>query len=333
MQKKMVAAAAATLIAALVVSGCSKPADKAAAQPAAQQQAAYDIKSKLPNLGKPIDKYDKFFEEKDGVKHFYLYMEEKEWEILKDVKVPVWSFNGTVPGPEIRVKKGDKVAVHYRNTSSQPHSIHFHGQLGLSQAMDGVPATSATVNPGKEFTYEFVAENSGSLMYHCHVATFQHVDMGMYGALIVEDPEDEKLNIDKEYTFMLDDWAVGTMDPFKIVTKQDYNYFTINGKAFPETTPIEGKVGERIRIRFMNMGYRSFSIHSHGYGGLITHLDGFPVPQPYERDIFTVAPGERMDVVITLREGIYPWHDHQLENVLNNGEYLGGATFLVIGKK
>ena len=77
----------------------------------------------------------------------------------------------------------------------------------------------------------------------------------------------------------------------------------------------------------------SFSIHSHGYGALITHLDGFPVPQPYQRDIITVAPGERTDVMITVREGIYPWHDHALENVLNNGEYLGGATFLVIGKK
>ncbi|MFZ5817592.1 MAG: multicopper oxidase family protein [Bacillota bacterium] len=332
MSKKMVAALAATLIAALAVTGCSKPAQPTAA--AAEQQAAYDIKSKIPFAGNEINKYDKFYEEKDGVKHFYLYMEEKEWEILKGVKVPAWTFNGTVPGPEIRVKKGDKVAVHFRNTASQPHSIHFHGQLGLSQEMDGVPATSKTVNPGQEFVYEFDAENSGTLMYHCHVATYYHVDMGMYGAFIVEDPEgDADLKVDKEYTFILDDWAVGTMDPFKLATKQDYNYFTVNGKAFPETTPIEGKVGEKVRVRFINMGYRDFAIHSHGYGGLITHLDGFRLPAPYQRDVFTVAPGERMDVIITLREGIYPWHDHQLENVLNNGEYLGGATFLVIGKK
>jgi len=334
--KKLVAAAAASLIAVLAVTGCSKPAETTAqkpaeTQPAAEQKpAAYDIKSKIPWAGKEIQKPEKFFEEINGVKHFYLYVEEKEWEILKGVVVPAWTFNGTVPGPEIRVKKGDKVAVHFKNTSSQPHSIHFHGQLGLSQAMDGVPATSATVNPDKEFVYEFDAVNSGTLMYHCHVATYYHVDMGLYGAFNVEDPEDPKY--DKEYTFILDDWAVGTMDPFKLATKQDYNYFTVNGKAFPETTPIEGKVGEKVRVRFINMGYRSFSIHSHGYGGLITHLDGYKFPTPYMRDVFTVAPGERMDVEVTLREGIYPWHDHQLENVLNNGEYLGGATFLVIGK-
>jgi FtsP/CotA-like multicopper oxidase with cupredoxin domain len=154
----------------------------------------------------------------------------------------------------------------------------------------------------------------------------------MYGGMII-DPKNEKKDWDKEYTLILDDWAVGTMDPFATVTKRDYNYFTVNGKAFPETVPIEGKVGERVKLRFINMGYRSFSMHTHGYGALITHLDGYPVPQPYQRDVITVAPGERTDILITLREGIYPVHDHQLENVLNNGEYLGGATFLIIGKK
>jgi len=325
MKRILMTAAVAAMIAAVALTGCSKAeTDKKAA--AAQKN------NPIPLAGKPVNKYDKFYEEKDGVKHFYLWIEEKESEILKGVKVPTWTFNGTLPGPEIRVKEGDKVAVHFRNTGSQPHSIHFHGQLGLSQQMDGVPATSATVNPGKEFAYEFVAESTGTMMYHCHVATYHHVDMGMYGAMIVE-PKDEKKDWAKEYTIILDDWAVGDMDPFTNVTSRRYNYFTANGKAFPETVPVEGKVGEKVKIRFINMGYRSFSIHSHGYGGWITNLDGFPVPQPYQRDVFTVAPGERTDVVITMREGIYPWHDHQLENVLNNGEYLGGATFLVIGKK
>lgn len=322
------AIAVAALATVAVVTGCAAktaPATDKSQAPAAQKA------NPIPNAGKPVNKYDKFFEEKDGVKHFYLWIEEKEHEVLKGVKVPVWSFNGTVPGPEIRVKEGDKVAVHFRNTGSQPHSIHLHGQANLKQEMDGVPATSSTVNPGKEFVYEFVADTTGSMMYHCHVATYNHVDMGMYGALIVEAKDDKK--VDKDVTLILDDWAVGTMDPYATVTKRDYNYFTINGKAFPETVPIEGKVGEKVRLRFVNMGYRSFSIHSHGYGALVTHLDGYPVPQPYQRDVITVAPGERMDVTITLKEGIYPWHDHALENVLNNGEYLGGATFLVIGKK
>jgi manganese oxidase len=324
--RKTMAVVVTAAVMAAALAGCSKGKD---AQPAAGEQQK---SNPIPFAGKPVQKYDKFYEEIGGVKHFYLWLEEKEHEILTGVKVPVWAFNGEVPGPQLRFTEGDKVAVHFRNTASQPHSIHFHGQLGLSQQMDGVPATSATVNPGKEFVYEFTAVNSGTMMYHCHVATYNHVDMGMYGAMII-DAKDEKKDWDKEVTLILDDWAVGNMDPFATVTKRDYNYFTVNGKAFPETVPVEGKVGEKVKIRFINMGYRSFSIHSHGYGGLITHFDGFPVPQPYQRDVFTVAPGERTDVLITLREGIYPWHDHQLENVLNNGEYLGGATFLVIGKK
>lgn len=329
MTKKTITILALTLMAVTALAGC---ATKQNAEPA-KTAAAEEKVNPIPNAGKPVNKYDKFFEEKDGVKHFYLWIEEKEWELLKDVKAPVWAFNGTVPGPEIRVQEGDKVAVHFRNTGSQPHTIHFHGQVDLSQAMDGVPVTSQAVNPNKEFVYEFTATTTGTMMYHCHVSTYNHVDMGMYGALIVE-PKNEPKTWDKEYTFILDDWAVGNMDPFTTTTThRDYNYFTINGKAFPETTPIEGKVGERIKVRFINMGYRSFSIHSHGYGGLITHLDGYKVPQPYTRDIFTVAPGERMDVEFTMKEGAYPWHDHGLENVLNNGQYLGGATFVVVGTK
>jgi manganese oxidase len=319
--------AASAMAVAIALSGCAtKTADKD------KKVAAAEKANPIPLAGKPItNKPEKFFEEKDGVKHFYLYIEEKEWEILKGVKVPVWSFNGTVPGPTMVVNLGDKVAVHFLNTGSQPHSIHLHGMLGLSQEMDGVPATSATVNPGKEFTYEFTAENSGSMMYHCHVATFNHVDMGMYGALIVKDPADAP--VAQDIPLMLDDWAVGNMDPFVNVNKRDYNYFTVNGKAFPESVPIEGKVGDKIRIRFMNMGYATFSMHTHGYGVWVTHLDGYPVPQPYQRDVITVAPGERVDIQFTLREGIYPVHDHMLEHTLNNGEYLGGATFLLIGKQ
>jgi len=320
LRRQMITVAVAVLTATVALSGCSF-----------KKPAATVLPNQIPMAGQPVNKYDKFFEEKDGVKHFYLWIEEKEWEILTGVKVPVWSFNGTVPGPEIRVQQGDKVALHFRNTSSQPHSIHLHGVLGIRQEYDGVPATSATVNPGKEYTYLFTAVNSGTLMYHCHVATNNHVDMGMYGALIVE-PKDEEKTWDHEYTMMLDDWAVGTMNAFEIVPRREYNYFTINGKAFPETEPVEGKVGDVVKIRFINMGYRTFSIHSHAVAGLITHLDGHAVPHPYRRDIFSVAPGERMDVLFTITEGIFPWHDHQLENVLNNGVYLGGATFLVIGK-
>ncbi len=88
-----------------------------------------------------------------------------------------------------------------------------------------------------------------------------------------------------------------------------------------------------MRNRWINTTYRPFSMHSHGYGFKVTHLDGYPLQQPYLRDVLTVSPGERYDTYFTLREGIFPVHDHQLENVLNNGEYLGGATLLVIGKK
>lgn len=328
MRRPLLATLAATAALA-VLAGCTQPISTRQAVDAAQTSR----KNPIPLAGKPVNKYEKFFEEIGGVKHFYLWLEEKEVEILKGVKMPVWAFNGQFPGPEIRVTEGDRVAIHLRNTSSQPHSIHLHGVLGLEQRFDGVPATSRTVNPGQEMVYEFVAENPGTHWYHCHVSTYQHLRMGMYGALIIE-PRDRRAEprADREVVLFLDAFDPN-FNPLETSTRHEPKYFLINGKAFPETTPIEGKPGETVRIRWINTAYRPYSMHSHGYAYTITHLDGFPLERPIQRDVLTVSPGERYDTLITLREGAYPIHDHQLENVLNNGEYLGGATLLVIGKQ
>lgn len=315
------------LVAAMALAACANPRTIPQTPPAT---ALPDLARILPRMGQPIEKPAQFFQELNGVKHFYLYIEEREHEILKDVKVPVWAFNGEVPGPEIRVQEGDRVAIHLQNTSSQPHSLHLHGMTSVDQSMDGVPATSKAVLPGEEFVYEFTAGTPGTHMYHCHVGTYQHLDMGMYGPLIVE-PRNETLKYDQEYTFMLDEWDT-KINPLQNVHSRTYDYFTINGKAFPETPAIQGKVGEVVRVRFINAGYATYYMHSHGYAFTVTHADGYPLPQPYQRDVLPIGPGERYDVLLTLREGIFPWHSHQLEQVLNDGEYLGGAALLVIGE-
>ncbi|MCR6788119.1 MULTISPECIES: multicopper oxidase family protein [Bacillus cereus group] len=133
-----------------------------------------------------------------------LIAKEEKQKLSNGVIVPVWTFNGSSPGPEIRVKKGEKVKVTLKNELSAPVSIHWHG-YPVPNNMDGIPGvTQDAVEPGKSFTYEFEANLPGTYWYHSHQDSVNQLDRGLYGALIVEDTKEK---YDKDYTLMLDEWV------------------------------------------------------------------------------------------------------------------------------
>ncbi|PFV35565.1 copper oxidase [Bacillus thuringiensis] len=133
-----------------------------------------------------------------------LIAKEEKQKLSNGVIVPVWTFNGSSPGPEIRVKKGEKVKVTLKNELSAPVSIHWHG-YPVPNNMDGIPGvTQDAVEPGKSFTYEFEANVPGTYWYHSHQDSVNQLDRGLYGALIVEDTKEK---YDKDYTLMLDEWV------------------------------------------------------------------------------------------------------------------------------
>ncbi|WP_242283661.1 multicopper oxidase family protein [Bacillus cereus] len=133
-----------------------------------------------------------------------LVAKEEKQKLGNGVIVPVWTFNGSSPGPEIRVKKGAKVKVTLKNELSAPVSIHWHG-YPVPNNMDGIPGvTQDAVEPGKSFTYEFEANVPGTYWYHSHQDSVNQLDRGLYGALIVEDTKEK---YDKDYTLMLDEWV------------------------------------------------------------------------------------------------------------------------------
>ncbi|EJQ47772.1 hypothetical protein IEI_03303 [Bacillus wiedmannii] len=132
-----------------------------------------------------------------------LIAKEEKQKLSNGVIVPVWTFNGSSPGPEIRVKKGEKVKVTLKNELSAPVSIHWHG-YPVPNNMDGIPGvTQDAVEPGKSFTYEFEANVPGTYWYHSHQDSVNQLDRGLYGALVVEDTNEK---YDKDYTLMLDEW-------------------------------------------------------------------------------------------------------------------------------
>lgn len=234
------------------------------------------------------------------VREFTLEVHETMSEITPGVRVKQWAFGfpgqpPSVPGPELRVKVGDLVRITLRNTTDRAHSIHLHGITSLAQGMDGVPHTSQAVLPGQSFSYAFVATDAGTHMYHCHVETNLHLDMGMYGALIVE-PRDKPIWA-KDHVLMLDEWD-SHQDPDVIPHRTNPNYFLVNGRSYPLIPDLQIPQGEVHLIRLLNIGQEVHSMHLHGMTFLVVAKDGQDLPLPYRADTVLIAPGERYDLLV-----------------------------------
>lgn len=250
-------------------------------------------------------------------------------------KFTVWTFNGSVPGSTIRVKQGEKVTIHLKNELPEPVTIHWHG-LPVPNSQDGIPGvTQNAVQPGQTYTYQFVATVPGTYWYHSHQDSVNQVDKGLYGALIVEGKNEEK--VDKDYTLVLDDWISSgkTMDEMggmsgmsgmsmsgdhkkdnsngNVMNNMDmssmnmmdnmgmYDLYTINGKSGDSIPPLKVKTGDKVRIRLINAGYITHQIHLHGHDFKVIATDGNPINNPsmLKDQLINVAPGERYDIEFT----------------------------------
>ncbi|MGE6721257.1 multicopper oxidase family protein [Peribacillus frigoritolerans] len=138
------------------------------------------------------------------VNELTLTAKESQWELSPKKTVNAWTFNGTVPGQQIRVKQGEAVRITLKNEINEPVSIHWHG-IPLSNTEDGIPGvTQDAVLPGEDYTYEFVLDTPGTYWYHSHQNGVEQLDKGLYGTFIVESEDDA--NYDRDYTLVLDEW-------------------------------------------------------------------------------------------------------------------------------
>ena len=252
-----------------------------------------------------------------------------------------WQFGGgfnddrSVPGPVIEGVEGQLVEVTL--WSPMPHTIHFHG-LDVDQANDGVPATSGYVGGmgggdsmdvgfgrvsgynslGSPFTYRFIAPHAGTYIYHCHVDTVLHFEMGMYGTVIIRPPDGSNSHawaggpaFDKEYI-----WHLHTFDSSwhsQMVSgpgtaRYRPDYFMINGRdgasSFKDpTSAILAAPGERVLIRLVNVGYQPALVGLGGEEFDVIASDGRPLPEPLKMIEYLVSPGERFDIMFTMPVG------------------------------
>ena len=269
---------------------------------------------------------------------FNLTAKAVKWQILPGVRVTAWTYNGTVPGPEIRVPYGQKVRIVVKNELPDPTTVHWHG-IAVPNAMDGVPdVTQKPIEPGASFAYAFralpTAESSrgGTFMYHSHFDEDRQVGLGLSAAFVIEPPS--KPAYDLERTILLGEWNLdpqtGDTRPPMQMEGSFPNYFTINGKAFPATAAIKVKRGQRVLLRVIGGMQFTHPMHLHGMSFKVVAKDGAPLASPYDADVVDVAPGERYDLLFTAsRPGKWVFHCHIGHHLTNNGEGPGGLLTVV----
>jgi FtsP/CotA-like multicopper oxidase with cupredoxin domain len=253
-------------------------------------------------------------------------------------KTDVWCYNNSVPGPEIRVRQGDRIRVRVENALAEETTIHWHG-IRTPNAMDGVPyLTQRPIAPRETFTYEFDAVDAGTFWYHPHQRSFEQVGRGLYAPLIIE--EHEPIRVDREVTWVLDDWRLtqtaAISDDFGNGHDVSHNgrvgnTVTINGWV-PESVAV--RAGERIRLRLINAANaRIFGLDFAEHEPVIVALDGQPVsPHAPVDGIVVIGPAMRIDLVIdmiaapgsraTVVDGFYKGLEYRLVDLAYDNEPL-----------
>ena len=218
----------------------------------------------------------------------------------------VWAYGGSVPGPVLRLRQGERLRVAVANQLAEGTTVHWHG-VRVPNAMDGVPhVTQVPIEPGAEFVYEFNTPDAGTYWYHPHQRSYEQVARGLYGPLVVE--EREPIPVDRDVLWMLGDWRLlpdaSIVDEFgnameAAMAGRIGNTVTVNGQV---TDTFAVRAGERIRLRLMNAATaRIFGLEFRGHRPHVIALDGQPVPshEP-EAGRIVLGPAQRVDLVLDL---------------------------------
>ena len=313
---------ASSVPSAAVDSGDAKASGKLdwKAMDAAHEKVVKDFLSGPPAATEGIGNQPLAPKIENGIPVFELTAKVVQWEVAPGTSYEAWTYNGAVPGPELRLKQGQTVKVRLKNELPESTSIHWHGLELADNKQDGVTfVTQDPIVPGATYEYTLTPINCGSHMYHSHHAADAQVPLGLLGALIVDCTSTSvpaSATHDQEYTEVLTDGPLG---------------FGINGKGFPATQPIVSKVGEKTMLRFMNEGLIIHPMHLHGHTMTVVAKDGNFLTTPYVVDTLNIAPGERYDVIVTsLYPGAWAFHCHILTHAESDSGLHGMTTVWVV---
>jgi manganese oxidase len=292
---------------------------KAPASPVLAQSVKEDLAGSSTSLPVETPDLPKLPWSSDGgVKVFHLACEVVKSRFVPGKEFNTWGYNGSTPGPTIEAMEGDRVRFVVDNRLPEPTTVHWHG-LAVPNDMDGAEGISQDlIPPGGRFVYEFTLRQHGTFFYHSHRPMQQM--MGMVGLFVIHPKRAYEPRVDRDFAWILQGWATLPSNPTPNSMAMEFNWLTMNGKAGPATTPVLCKLGERVRLRFVNLGMDHHPMHLHGHTWVVTGTEGGRVPEaawtPGNTEIVGVAQARTMELVAD-NPGDWMIHCHLPHHMMN----------------
>lgn len=258
----------------------------------------------------------------DGVKVMHLVAEEIQHEFAPGLRATCWGYNGITPGPTIEALARDRLRIYVTNRLPAQTTVHWHG-IRIINGMDGVKGlTQPSIQPGETFMYEFTVPDAGTFMYHPHFDEMTQQAMGLMGMFVVHPRDRDKAPPHRDYAIMLSEWRIEPGASRPVTTEMvEFNVLTMNSKVFPATRPVVAQLGERVRIRFGNLGAMDHHpIHLHGHQMTLTETDGGVIPPSarYAMNTVLVPVGSTRAVdFVADNPGDWAMHCHMTHHTMN----------------
>jgi FtsP/CotA-like multicopper oxidase with cupredoxin domain len=254
----------------------------------------------------------------DGVKVFHLACDVVKSRFVPWREFNTWGYNGSTPGPTVEAVEGDRVRFVVENRLPEATTLHWHG-LAVPHAMDGAEGISQGLIPaGGKFVYEFTLRQHGTFFYHSHRPMQQM--MGMVGLFLIHPRQPYEPPVDRDFAWILQGWAALPGNPTPNSMSMEFNWLTMNGKSAPATTPALCRLGERVRLRFVNLGMDHHPMHLHGHTWVVTGTEGGRIPAaawtPGNTELVGVAQARTVELVAD-NPGDWMIHCHLPHHMMN----------------
>jgi FtsP/CotA-like multicopper oxidase with cupredoxin domain len=246
-------------------------------------------------------------------------------DIAKDHTISTIGYNGTVPGPVIRLREGVPATVDLFNDTDTPELVHWHGQIIPAEVDGAAEENSLQVPPHGHLRYQLTPQPAGARFVHTHVMPMSDLNRGTYTgqfAFVYIEPRNNPARYDQEIFLATHEWEpfftteeMEDESPAEVREKEarkkadekpngweiGYQRFTINDKCLGHGEPIRVKEGQRVLFHFLNASAtENIQLGLAGHRFLVVALDGNPVPHPQMVDVLELGTAERIDAVVEM---------------------------------